>query len=76
MKPGVGRLLKLTEPVSLSDVVERVKCHLKINHVRVALASSKDLSSPIKTVGLCAGSGIYLYNGVCQLMCFCLCISI
>lgn len=40
---GMGRLCTLSEPVSLSDVIERVKNHLKLPYVRLAMGVGKTL---------------------------------
>ena len=65
---GEGRVVQLEQPVPLHELVARIKTHLKLSHVRVALAFSKfpqgstasdelDLSSTVQSVGICAGSG-------------------
>ena len=57
---GAGRLLTLSQPVSLSTIVERVKQHLHLPYIRLATPhSGKDL---IRTIAVCAGSG----DGVLQ----------
>ena len=57
----MGRLVTLTEPISLSLVVDMVKAHLKLKHVRVASRSSEQ---PISKVAICAGSGASLLKNV------------
>ncbi|NXH10473.1 NIF3L protein, partial [Bucco capensis] len=61
---GMGRLCTMSEPVSLSDIIERVKSHLKLPHVRLAVGMGKTLGSPVKKTALCAGSGSSVLRGV------------
>ncbi|NWR94842.1 NIF3L protein, partial [Furnarius figulus] len=60
---GMGRLCKLSEPVSLSDMIERIKHHLKLPHIRIALGVGRTRESPVKTVAVCAGSGSSVLKG-------------
>ncbi|XP_053925890.1 NIF3-like protein 1 isoform X2 [Cuculus canorus] len=60
---GMGRLCTLSEPVSLSDVIERIKSHLKLRHIRLAMGMGKTLESPVKKAALCAGSGSSVLKG-------------
>ncbi|XP_039073754.1 NIF3-like protein 1 isoform X2 [Hyaena hyaena] len=60
---GMGRLCTLDEPASLATMIERVKRHLKLAHVRLALGVGRTLESPIKVVALCAGSGSTVLQG-------------
>lgn len=39
----MGRLCTLSEPLSLSDTVERIKGHLGLPHVRLALGAGRTL---------------------------------
>ncbi|KAL1771012.1 NIF3 1 [Sigmodon hispidus] len=61
---GMGRLCTLNEPVSLATMIERIKGHLKLSHLRLALGVGKTLESPVKVVALCAGSGGSILQGV------------
>jgi len=54
---GQGRLVELSAECELSELVERVKAHLKLSHVRLAVGIGKSLSHPVKRVALCPGSG-------------------
>jgi len=57
---GQGRLVTLKESVGLNELLERIKNHINIPNIRLALAekySSKD-QAKVKTVALCAGSGV------------------
>lgn len=42
---GMGRVARLTEPKLISDLVWSVKQHLKLPHVRVAVAENKALGA-------------------------------
>ncbi|XP_010222863.1 PREDICTED: putative GTP cyclohydrolase 1 type 2 NIF3L1 [Tinamus guttatus] len=61
---GMGRLCTLSEPVSLLTMIERIKSHLKLPHIRLAVGKGKTLESPVKKVALCAGSGSSVLKGV------------
>ncbi|XP_008831435.1 NIF3-like protein 1 [Nannospalax galili] len=61
---GMGRLCTLDESVSLATMIERIKRHLKLSHLRLALGIGKTLGSPVKVVALCAGSGSSVLQGV------------
>lgn len=60
---GMGRLCMLEEPVSLSVLIERVKSHLGLSHIRLALGAGKSFDSPVKVIALCAGSGSSVLQG-------------
>lgn len=40
---GMGRLLSLTNPVTLKEVIESVKSHIGIPHLRLGLGKGKTL---------------------------------
>ncbi|KAG8520951.1 NIF3-like protein 1 [Galemys pyrenaicus] len=61
---GMGRLCTLDESVSLATMIERIKRHLKLSHVRLALGAGRTLESQVKVVALCAGSGSSVLQGV------------
>lgn len=61
---GMGRLCTLDESVSLASMIERIKRHLKLPHVRLALGAGKTLASQVKVVALCAGSGSSVLQGI------------
>ncbi|XP_078679845.1 NIF3-like protein 1 isoform X2 [Branchiostoma floridae x Branchiostoma belcheri] len=62
---GMGRLVTLDDPVTLSDLLSRVKTHLGLNHVRLAVGEGKTLEgSTVRSVALCAGSGGSVLKGV------------
>jgi dinuclear metal center YbgI/SA1388 family protein len=51
---GMGRRIALAQPLSLADLVTRVKHHLGLSHVRVA-APLGELA--LRTAAVCAGAG-------------------
>ncbi|XP_078508736.1 NIF3-like protein 1 [Lissotriton helveticus] len=61
---GMGRLCKLVDAVSLKVVVERLKQHLGLPHVRLALGVGKTLDSLVTVAAVCAGSGSSVLQGV------------
>ncbi|KAM9248511.1 NIF3-like protein 1 isoform 1-T2 [Dugong dugon] len=60
---GMGRLCTLDESVSLVTMVERIKRHLKLSHVRLSLGVGRTLESQVRVVALCAGSGSSVLQG-------------
>ncbi|NXG20634.1 NIF3L protein, partial [Grallaria varia] len=60
---GMGRLCTLSDPVSLSDIIERIKHHLQLPHIRIAVGMGRTRESPVKTAALCAGSGSSVLKG-------------
>uniref|UniRef100_A0A5F7ZHR7 NIF3-like protein 1 n=1 Tax=Macaca mulatta TaxID=9544 RepID=A0A5F7ZHR7_MACMU len=61
---GMGRLCTLDESVSLATMIDRIKRHLKLSHIRLALGVGRTLESQVKVVALCAGSGSGVLQGV------------
>ncbi|XP_055472543.1 NIF3-like protein 1 [Psammomys obesus] len=64
LNTGMGRLCTLDTSVSLATMIKRIKRHLKLSHLRLALGVGKTLESPVNTVALCAGSGGSILQGV------------
>ncbi|XP_036175524.1 NIF3-like protein 1 isoform X2 [Myotis myotis] len=60
---GMGRLCTLDDSVSLATLIERIKRHLKLSHVRLALGAGRTLESQVKVVAVCAGSGSSVLQG-------------
>ena len=56
-RSGVGRMVVLSNPVSLSDMVERVKSHLGLSSVRLARGRGSEDTTMINSIAICAGSG-------------------
>ena len=48
----------------MDEAITRIKEHLKLTHVRLALANNCTLNSEISSVGVCAGSGASVLAGV------------
>lgn len=61
--PGQGRLLELDEPVDLDEIVDRVKQHLGLESLRVAVARDHQKGPKIQRIALCAGSGGQVVSG-------------
>ncbi|ESW98809.1 hypothetical protein KL918_001800 [Ogataea parapolymorpha] len=53
---GMGRLVTLSRPASLKELVPRIKTHLGINHLQLATKIDPDTAA-VTTVAVCAGSG-------------------
>ncbi|XP_049954098.1 NIF3-like protein 1 isoform X1 [Schistocerca serialis cubense] len=61
---GMGRMCYLKSPQPLTEIVETVKKHVKIPHLRLALAVGKNNDSLVSTIAICAGSGASVLRGV------------
>ncbi|KAM7433865.1 NGG1 interacting factor variant 2 [Porites harrisoni] len=65
---GQGRLCTLHSPVTLSELISRIKNHLNLKHIRLAAANSSTsedpLQSSVQTIALCAGSGASVLRGI------------
>ncbi|XP_061082382.1 NIF3-like protein 1 isoform X2 [Conger conger] len=61
---GQGRQSILDEPISIATAVHRIKSHLGLSHVRLALGDQHTLESEVTTVAVCAGSGGSVLQGV------------
>jgi len=61
---GMGRLITLSKPVELNQLVGNVKKSLNLNHVQVALARNETINHKISTIAICAGSGGSVFKGV------------
>ena len=62
---GHGRVVTLAQPVALAELIDRVKAHLELPHVRLAAAA--DLLSGQRLVGrvaVCPGSGGALFEAL------------
>ncbi|KAL1490231.1 hypothetical protein ABEB36_012960 [Hypothenemus hampei] len=56
-KLGMGRCLHLKTPISLQEVINGVKSHIGLRHLRLGLGIGKELDSPVNVIALCAGAG-------------------
>ncbi|CAN9509068.1 unnamed protein product [Ophioblennius macclurei] len=61
---GQGRLSVLDEPVTVAAAIQKMKSHLGLSHLRLALGWGKTLESSVSTVAVCAGSGASVISGV------------
>ncbi|MCF7847698.1 MAG: Nif3-like dinuclear metal center hexameric protein [Kiritimatiellales bacterium] len=58
---GQGRLVDLKRPVKLKTLTQRIKHHLGLATLRIAVTAQ---NTPIKTVALCAGAGTDAFEGI------------
>lgn len=64
----MGRLCTLDEPVSLATMIERIKRHLKLSHIRLALGVGRTLGkflfylSSIHTINVGQKLGLLTIN--------------
>ncbi|XP_047464134.1 NIF3-like protein 1 [Mugil cephalus] len=61
---GQGRISVLAQPVTVAEAIEKMKSHLGLSHLRLALGWGQTLESSVSTVAVCAGSGASVLNGV------------
>ncbi|XP_041830888.1 NIF3-like protein 1 [Melanotaenia boesemani] len=61
---GQGRLSVLDQPVTVATAIQKMKSHLGLSHLRLALGSGKTLESSVCVVAVCAGSGASVLSGV------------
>ncbi|XP_078135894.1 NIF3-like protein 1 [Sander vitreus] len=61
---GQGRLSVLDQPVTVATAIQKMKSHLGLSHLRLALGLGQTLESSVCTVAVCAGSGASVLNGV------------
>ncbi|XP_063882738.1 NIF3-like protein 1 [Scylla paramamosain] len=60
---GAGRQGSLVEPITVQQAVSQVKTHLGLPHLRLALAHGSTLDTQVKSVAVCAGSGVSVLRG-------------
>ncbi|KAI9230830.1 MAG: GTP cyclohydrolase 1 type 2/Nif3 [Piptocephalis tieghemiana] len=60
-KAGAGRTLMLEKPIPLKELIDRVKKHLQLDHLRLA---SYHPEKPVQSIAICAGSGASMLGGV------------
>lgn len=58
---GVGRLIKLRQPITVQQAVTMIKQYLKLDHIRLATPNPE---KTIETIAICAGSGASVFQGV------------
>lgn len=61
---GQGRLSILDQPVTMATAIQKMKSHLGLSHLRLALGLEQTLESSVRSVAVCAGSGASVLNGV------------
>src|SRR5690606_17315058 len=61
---GQGRVVTLTEPVTLSEAVARIKAHLGLSHLRVAAADTHEQGALVRTLAVCPGAGGKVFERV------------
>jgi dinuclear metal center YbgI/SA1388 family protein len=61
---GAGRLLELSTPISVVEAVARLKAHLGVPTLRVAISGAQAAGGPIRRVAVCAGAGGSLFERV------------
>lgn len=54
---GVGRIVKLSSPMTIRKLVQRWCEYVKIPNLRVSIPKGKDLDSTVQLVAICVGSG-------------------
>jgi len=60
---GQGRVVTLREPAPLTAIVDRIKRHLGLEHVRLAVGDGRTEDAPIRTIALCPGAGGSVLTG-------------
>ncbi|MEQ2203619.1 hypothetical protein XENOCAPTIV_001416, partial [Xenoophorus captivus] len=61
---GQGRLCVLEHPVTVATAVQKMKSHLGLVNLRLALGAGRTLESSVCTAAVCAGSGASVLSGV------------
>ncbi|XP_046906711.1 NIF3-like protein 1 [Hypomesus transpacificus] len=61
---GAGRLCVLDQPVTVATAVQKMKVHLGLSHLRLALGAQRHLESMVSTAAVCAGSGASVLDGI------------
>ncbi|KAG5440532.1 hypothetical protein PCK2_000357 [Pneumocystis canis] len=56
---GMGRMVRWDEPISITTLITRIKKHLQLSHIQIALSEKhrKEGGQQIYKIGICAGSG-------------------
>ncbi|KAI0464248.1 hypothetical protein LJB42_001853 [Komagataella kurtzmanii] len=63
---GMGRVVTLSQPTDIVDLVKRIKEHLELPYIQLATPPVLNLNLPprVETVAICAGSGSSVFSGV------------
>lgn len=54
---GSGRSIELPAARALGDIILELKRHLRLEHLRVAMAPRHRAGDPVRSIAVCAGSG-------------------
>lgn len=60
---GDGRVVTLDTPITLAEALHRTKKHLKMDHLRLAVARGRNMDSLVARVAVCAGAGASVLAG-------------
>jgi len=60
---GMGRKLTMSKQITITEVVNSIKKHLNLSHVRLAIGNNHTMDSKVKTIAVCAGSGASVLQG-------------
>lgn len=61
---GAGRICQVDGSLTLKQAIEKIKSYTGLPDVRVGVATSGSLDSPISTFGVCAGSGASVLKAI------------
>ncbi|OUM54603.1 hypothetical protein BVG19_g4013 [[Candida] boidinii] len=61
---GMGRLITLSSPASLNELIKNIKTNLGLSHVQLSTSASDKDAKTIKSIAICAGSGGSLFRGL------------
>ncbi|XP_007572816.1 NIF3-like protein 1 [Poecilia formosa] len=61
---GQGRLSVLDQPVTVATAIQKMKSHLGLANLRLALGAGRTLESSVCTAAVCAGSGASVLSSV------------
>nr|XP_018907516.1 PREDICTED: NIF3-like protein 1 isoform X1 [Bemisia tabaci]XP_018907517.1 PREDICTED: NIF3-like protein 1 isoform X1 [Bemisia tabaci]XP_018907518.1 PREDICTED: NIF3-like protein 1 isoform X1 [Bemisia tabaci] len=62
---GTGRILQLSKPITIQEIVDRVKDHCGLHEgIQVGLGVNHSLDSKVTKIAACAGSGSSVLNGI------------
>lgn len=61
---GAGRIIELQQSRALQSIIDTIKTESKLQNVQIAIGSNQNMSSEIKRIALCAGSGASVLKGV------------
>ena len=61
---GAGQIITLDTSLTLSQALAITKKHLAMEHIRLAMANGVCMDTPVRSIGVCAGSGGSVLAGV------------